>query len=276
MPSQLPLIAIFAHPDDESFTCGGTMALYVSRGAPVYIVCATRGEVGEISDPKLATPETLGQVREQELRNAAAIVGATDVSFLGYRDSGMRGTRENGDPRALHQAPAARVVEQLVSVIRRTRPGVIITFDESGGYGHPDHVAIHFHTTAAYWAAGRRDSFPEHFSQGLETWQTPKLYYTASPRTFWQGLIQAAIAAGMEPPAFLRRRGAFGTPDEHVTTRLDVSSFVETKQRAVLAHATQIQPTNPFTSLPRDLRTQYQGVEHFQRVFPYPRAGEHE
>lgn len=276
MPGQLPLMVVFGHPDDESFTCGGAMALYASRGVPVHIVCATRGEVGEISDPKLATPETLGQVREQELRKAASVVGARDVTFLGYRDSGMRGTPENSDPRSLHQAPPARVVEQLVAAIRRLKPGVIITFDESGGYGHPDHVAIHFHTTAAYWAAGRRDCFPEHFARGLEPWQTPKLYYTAAPRSFWQGMVQAAIAAGMEPPPFLRRRSLLGTPDEYVTARLDVSAFVETKQQAVLAHATQIQPTNPFTNLSRDLRTQYQGVEHFQRVFPYPRPGDHE
>lgn len=276
MHHKLPLMVIFGHPDDEAFTCGGGMAMYASQGVPVRIVCATRGEVGEISDPKLATPETLGRVREQELRNAASILGAQEPFFLGYRDSGMRGTPENADPRSLHLAPSGKVVEQLVAILRRVRPGVVVTFDETGGYGHPDHIAIHVHTTAAYWAAGRRDCFPEHFALGLSPWQPPKLYYTAAPRSFWQGLYDAAVAAGIEPPPFMRRRGLMGTPDEYVTTRVDVTAFVDTKQRAVLAHATQIQPTNPFTRLPRDLRTQYQGIEHFQRVFPYPKPGERE
>jgi LmbE family N-acetylglucosaminyl deacetylase len=266
-------MVVFAHPDDESFTCGGSMARYALAGHPVHIVCATRGEVGDISDPKLATKATLGEVREQELRSAARALGAADPLFLGYRDSGMRGWQENNDPRSLYQAPHTSAVEQITGIIRRLRPGVVITFDETGGYGHPDHVAIHHHTTAAFWAAGRRDSFAHQLTHGLRPWQPMKLYYTASPRRFWQGLLDAAMAAGVEPPPFVWNRTIRGTPDEYVTTEIDVSAHVETKRMAVLAHATQITPNNPFTRLPNTLMAQFQSREFFQRVFPYAQNG---
>jgi LmbE family N-acetylglucosaminyl deacetylase len=136
------LLVIFAHPDDEGGT-SGTLAYYIARGAAVTLACATRGEVGEISDPILATPETLGEVREAELRAACAHLGIEDVRFLGYRDSGMVDTPPNNDPRSLHQAPLDSVVAQLVGLIRDVRPHAIITFEPAGGYGHPDHLAVH-------------------------------------------------------------------------------------------------------------------------------------
>ena len=147
------LLAIFAHPDDETFGLGGTMAHYSGRGMPVTMVCATRGEVGEISEGSAATPETLGQYREQELRDAMEVLGVSDVRFLEYRDSGMYGTPENADPRAFVNAPADTVVESLVRIIRERQPEVIVTWDESGGYGHPDHIATYHHATAACGAA---------------------------------------------------------------------------------------------------------------------------
>ncbi len=123
------LLATFAHPDDEGFGTGGTLAHYAAAGGQAGLVCATRGEVGEISDPDLATPETLPEVREAELRCAGQKLGLSELTFLGYRDSGMAGTPENEDLRAFANAPAAEVVARLVGLIRRWRPQVIVTFD---------------------------------------------------------------------------------------------------------------------------------------------------
>src|SRR5205814_53342 len=142
----------YAHPDDEG-TVSGAMLHYSTLGIEPGLVCATRGEVGEISDPALATPENLGEVREGEMRAAAEELGVHNLWFLGYRDSGMAGTPENQDPRAFAQAMAAEVVGKLVAIIRQFRPQVIVTFDETGGYGHPDHIAIYRHTTSAFHVA---------------------------------------------------------------------------------------------------------------------------
>src|SRR5947208_13163710 len=143
------LLGIFAHPDDEG-TMSGAMLKYSTLDIETGLVCATRGEVGEIADPALATPENLGEVREGEMRAAAGVLGVHNLWFLGYRDSGMAGTPENQDPLSLAQASAAEVVGKLVGIIRQFRPQVMATFDETGGYGHPDHIAVYRHTTSAF------------------------------------------------------------------------------------------------------------------------------
>ncbi len=134
---------------------------YSTLGVETGLVCATRGEVGEIADPALATPENLGQVREEEMRLAAEVLGVRNLWFLDYRDSGMAGTPENEDPRAFVRASSAEVVGKLVAIIRQFRPQVLITFDESGAYGHPDHIAIYRHTTSAFHAAADAVQYPE-------------------------------------------------------------------------------------------------------------------
>ena len=151
-------IAAFAHPDDETFSVGGTLARAVSLGWRVTTICATRGEVGEIAPGTAATPETLGAVREQELRVACAALGVTDVRFLGHRDSGMEGTPENKDPRAYINSTDDEVVEELSTIFHEDPPAVVFTFDESGIYGHPDHKAIHRHATAAFDRAAAPDA----------------------------------------------------------------------------------------------------------------------
>jgi LmbE family N-acetylglucosaminyl deacetylase len=143
------LLALTAHPDDEGFGLAGTMARYAADGWQITLVCATRGEVGEISDPALATPETLPAVREQELRDAGADLGVNDVRFLEYRDSGMVGAAENADPRALSNADPETVIARYDALLRELRPTVVVTWDASGGYGHPDHISVHKHATEA-------------------------------------------------------------------------------------------------------------------------------
>src|SRR5436305_4373239 len=172
------LVGIFAHPDDEG-TMSGAMLKYSTLDIESGLVCATRGEVGEISDPALATPENLGEVREGEMRAAAEELGVHNLWFLGYRDSGMVGTVENEDPRAFAQANAAEVVGKLVAIIRQFRPQVMVTFDETGGYGHPDHIAIYRHTTSAFHASADAVQYPELGP----AYAISKLYYGAFPRS---------------------------------------------------------------------------------------------
>lgn len=158
--SNTSILAIFAHPDDE-LTNGGTLARYASADVRVVLACATRGETGEISEAHLATRETLGAVRAEELRVAATTLGITDIRFLGYQDSGMTGTPENDDPRSLNRADPEEVVRRVVALIREVRPEVVITHDPTCGYGHPDHIALCRFVTAAFTAAGDDSYAPE-------------------------------------------------------------------------------------------------------------------
>jgi LmbE family N-acetylglucosaminyl deacetylase len=264
--SSLALMAVFAHPDDESFGSGGTLARYgADPDVRVVLVCATRGEAGEISDPQLATPERLGEAREQELRCACRILGIDALYFLDYRDSGMAGTPENQDPRALAMADPDEVVGKIVAHIRRERPDVVVTFDEMGGYGHPDHVAVHYHTKAAFAAAADPARYPEQIEAGLEPHRAKKLYYTAIPRRFFRALVEKIKELGMEiPERYLQRQDNFGLPDEACTTDIDVQDFWDLKRAAVQCHATQLQPDNFFALLPPDLMRQLQAWECFQ------------
>src|SRR5512136_793212 len=242
-PRPLTLMAVFAHPDDETFGIGGTMARYgADPDVRVVLVCATRGEAGEISDPKLATPDRLGEAREQELRCACGLFGVDALHFLGYRDSGMAGTPENRDPRALAMSDGGEVVRRIVAHIRRERPDVVVTHDETGGYGHPDHVAVHRHTKAAFAAAGDPNQYPEQIAAGLAPYRPKKLYYTAIPRRFFLAVAAKMREMGLAEHPRVKRFMAepFGLPDEACTTDIDVHDFWGTKREALQCHATQL------------------------------------
>ncbi|HYM16698.1 MAG TPA: PIG-L family deacetylase [Dehalococcoidia bacterium] len=259
------LLGIYAHPDDETFGIGGTMARYAAQGTPVTMVCATRGEVGEIAPGTGATPETLGQYREQELRDACAILGVSDVRFLEFRDSGMAGTPENDDPRSLYRADPEHVVAALVRVIRDVRPAVISTWDASGGYGHPDHIAVHLHATTAYHAAADPARYPE---LGRPH-RADSLFYNVIPidefRSLAQELEKRGISMGEAPGG-----------DENLATLprltpncvVDVSGFYDLKRRALRAHGTQISDGDVFVNLPEDLGRRFFGREYFFRADP--------
>jgi len=265
---RLKLMAVFAHPDDESFGTGGTLARYgADPEVRVSLVCATRGEAGEISDPKLATPERLGQVREQELRCACQTLGVRDLWFLGYRDSGMAGTPENQNPGALVMADRAEAVGKIVAHIRRERPDVVVTFDEGGGYGHPDHVAIHHLTKLAFVSAADPGSYPEQIEAGLAPHQASKLYFTAIPRRFFRDVVAKMQEMGIKVPRrYLDRleNGSWGLPDEACTTDVNVQDFWGTKQAAVQCHATQLNPDSIFAMLPPEVMRELQAWECFQ------------
>jgi N-acetyl-1-D-myo-inositol-2-amino-2-deoxy-alpha-D-glucopyranoside deacetylase len=257
------ILATFAHPDDETFTIGGTLAHFARRGIASTLVCATRGEAGEISDPSLATRENLGAVREVEMRCAAAALGVRDLIFLDYRDSGMAGTSENEDPRAFVNADERAVVARLVEIIRQQRPDVVITFDPKGGYGHPDHIAIHNWTVAAVRAAA---DGAEYAGMG-ELWQVPRFYYAVVPRSFFQNMQEMLAAKGVDTAEwepFSQR----AWPDEDVHLTLDITDGFAAKQRAFECHRTQLGADNPFSQLNEAEMRQLMGREYFVLAQP--------
>jgi N-acetyl-1-D-myo-inositol-2-amino-2-deoxy-alpha-D-glucopyranoside deacetylase len=264
---KLRLLACFAHPDDEAFGTGGTLARYAAQGYEIQLVCATRGEVGEISDEQLATPATLGAVREAELRCAAETMGIAEPIFLNYRDSGMAGTAENNDPRAFVNIPPEQVVAQLVQIIRQVKPHVVVTFEPFGGYGHPDHIAIHRHTVAAFHAAADASQFP-----GLgESWQAERLFYTAIPRSFFVTMREKLAAMGAD----IDDLNAFddpsrGWPDDQIHVVEDVTDTVQAKWGAMECHRTQFGPGNLFRRLPKEQVMELMSREYFAQAWPAP------
>jgi LmbE family N-acetylglucosaminyl deacetylase len=266
--SHLTVLAAFAHPDDEGFGSGGTLAMLVSRGARVTLVCATNGDVGEISDPDLATPENLYRVRQGELRLAMQVTGVPDVRFLNYRDSGMAGTGDNHHPRSLHQAAPDQVVGQLVAVIHEVRPNIILTHDPYGGYGHPDHQAVCRHATRAFSRAGDAAAFLD------RAWSPDLLYYVCFPRGRFRRMWQEMLDRGITPPFASLDVNAIGTPDAEVTTTVDVSRHVETKIASLNCHRTQIGPNGPFALMPADKVREYMSIEYFTLASPPGGAGD--
>ncbi len=219
------LVTVFAHPDDETFTVGGSVAAAVDAGARVTAICATRGEAGEIADSSLSTPETLGETREAELRAACAELGVHDVRFLGYRDSGMEGSADNADPRAFANVPDDEVTERIAAQFQELRPDVVVTFEPGGVYGHPDHRKISRCATMAF------DRVPG-----------TRLYYAGPSRTAFMTMLSEMKAAGVGERFPFEGSDTFGTPDEDITTLVDVSAQLARKKRALAAHRTQINP----------------------------------
>ncbi|MDE2843360.1 MAG: PIG-L family deacetylase [Chloroflexota bacterium] len=266
--TDLRLLAAFAHPDDEGFGAGGTLAMLVARGARVTLVCGTNGDVGEISDPSLATPETLSQVRQQELLSAMEVTGVSDVRFLNYRDSGMAGTADNQNPHCLHQADAAVVAQTLADIIREVQPRVVVTHDPSGGYGHPDHQAMCRHTTEAFKLAGSTSSGGSAVGQSRAEWQPEYLYYVCFPRSNFQRMWQTMVEMDITPPFASQDIDLVGTPDEEVTAVVDVGPYVDTKIASLNCHRTQIDPKGPFSQLPQEMMREIMAKEYYALIEP--------
>jgi LmbE family N-acetylglucosaminyl deacetylase len=257
--SKKRLLGVFAHPDDEG-VMGGALLHYSASGVETGLVCATRGEVGEIADPSLATPENLGQVREGEMRAAAEVLGLHSLWFLNYRDSGMAGTPENEDPRSFAQASAADVVSKLVAIIREFRPQVMVTFDETGGYGHPDHIAIYKHTTSAFHAAADAVQFPELGP----AYSVAKLYYSAFPRSAVRALAEWMRSQNYQGSFSNLDPEKLGIPDELINVRLNVEQWLETKNRSWSMHRTQMDPNTPLAQMPEEIQRQWRSFEVYQ------------
>lgn len=259
------LLACFAHPDDETFGPGGTLARYAAEGVEVSLICATRGEGGEIADPALATRENLPQVRERELLEAAALLGIREVIFLDYRDSGMEGTEDNAHPKAYINADEQTVIAQLVGLMRTLRPHVVMTFEPGGGYGHPDHIAISRQTLAAVRACGDPERFPE---QG-PPWQVQRLFYTSIPASFFGAMMESMRRMGQSEEEIAQFQD-HGWDDAMLDTLIDVSAHFEAKLNAFYAHRTQTGTAAMFLNMPRDELRRLMSTEYYAVAWPEP------
>jgi LmbE family N-acetylglucosaminyl deacetylase len=269
------LLAVLAHPDDESFGMGGTLATYAQRGAQVHLICATRGEAGEVAPEYLEGFKSIAERRVSELRCAAGILGLAGVYFLDYRDSGMTGSEDNKNPRALVNAPLEAVAGQVTTFIRRLRPQVVITFDPIGGYLHPDHIAIQRATTQAFHLAGD----PSYVDpEGLSAYQSQKLYYHVFPKKAMRLVVSLMPLLGRDPRKFgrngdidlsaLAREGDFPTH-----ARIDFRKVAEKRAAAAACHASQLDGGPPRGGLIGWAWRLMGGKEYFMRAFPEAKNG---
>jgi N-acetyl-1-D-myo-inositol-2-amino-2-deoxy-alpha-D-glucopyranoside deacetylase len=276
------MLLVHAHPDDESINNGATMAKYVAAGVSVTLVTCTRGEEGEILLPELAhlgpvASDTLGAHRETELVVAMKALGVTDYRYLGppgrFRDTGMVYSPEGNaaTPPQVREdtfwrADLREAADELVAVIREVRPQVLVTYDEFGGYGHPDHVQAH---RVAMYAAALAAARSYRLDLG-EAWDIAKIYWTAmSESRLRAGLRQLRESGdtttfeGMDPEGPLP---PFAVPDELLDAAVDGTEFVEAKLAAMRAHATQIAVDGPFFALSNNLGSQVWAVESYRLV----------
>ena len=274
-PDSRRLLLVHAHPDDEVIGTGATMARYVAEGAQVTLVTCTLGEEGEIHVPELAQlaadqADQLGGYRIGELTAAMQALGVTDHRYLGgagrFRDSGMMGTPANEHRRAFWRAASDpdvfdAAVTAAVEVVREVRPHVMITYDDNGDYGHPDHIMAHRVATAA----ADRAADPG-YGEG-EPWTVEKFYWTATPKSLLRRGFEA-IAGRADLPFGVASVDdlPFGVDDELVTTAVDATGFGEQKLAALRAHRTQIAVDAPFFALSNMLGREVLSVEHFRLV----------
>jgi len=286
------LLLVHAHPDDESIGTGATMAKYAADGAQVTLVTCTLGELGEIIPPGLAAlaadrDDQLGGYRIGELNAACQALGVTDHRFLGgpgrWRDSGMMGTPGNDDPRSFWQADVEEAARALAAVIRAVRPQVMVTYDDDGCYGHPDHIQAHRVAWRAFQLAADKDAGAavtigdSGCGPAAPPWQVSKFYASTTPQSFLDeeiAMLRASAAGGAGaagaqrlPAGFTLPASAadlvYGVPDEQVTTEIDASAKLDAKLDAMRAHATQITVDGVFFALSNTVAQLASGVEYY-------------
>ena len=276
--NQLPegvLLAALAHPDDESFGAGGTLALYAQRGVQVHLVCATRGEAGQVSAECLQGFDSVADLRVSELRCAAGILGLAGVHFLDYRDSGMSGSSDNQHPQALAAAPVEEVAQRMVHFIRLLHPQVIITNDPIGGYKHPDHIAIHKATTKAFHLAGD-SAFVD--ADGLPPYQPQKLYYQVFPKGALRLAVKILPLLGRDPRHFGRNgdidiQALVEEGNFPIHARIDFRPVAEKREAAAACHASQLDGGPPRRGLLGWVWRLFGDVEQYMRAYPPPEPG---
>ena len=252
------ILLVHAHPDDETINNGATMALYAALGAHVCLVTCTRGEEGEVLVPGLShlassEEDKLGLHREIELAIAMKALGVNDFRFLGhYRDSGMMDTEPNNRSDVFWQANVDSAAGELVAIIEEVKPHILITYDEIGGYGHPDHIQAHRVAMRA---------------SELATWQIQKIYWNTMPKSVLAEGIEKMKEIGSD---FFGAESVddlpFAKDDSLVTTLIDGNEFVEAKMAAMKAHETQIALDGPFFALSNNLGLQVWGHEYYTLV----------
>jgi mycothiol S-conjugate amidase len=271
---RLRLMAVHAHPDDESSKGAATMARYAREGADVLVVTCTGGERGDILNPAMDRPEIvadLAAVRRQELVTAVNILGVRQLD-LGFHDSGLPQKPEGApddyelpplDPDCFASQPVSVTSRALVEIVRREQPHVIVTYDENGGYPHPDHIACNRVSVAAFDAAGDPDAFPD----AGEPWQPSKLYYVHG----WhlakvRALHDALTARGLESPYTQWLESWVDKPEDRdrVTTRVRCDEYFELRNAALIAHATQVDPNGSWFAVPLDLQRDVWPTEDYE------------
>jgi mycothiol S-conjugate amidase len=267
--SRLRLMHVHAHPDDESSKGAATTAKYVAEGVDVHVVTCTGGERGSVLNPKMDRPDVLAnisEIRRQEMDRAREILGITQ-DWLGFVDSGW----PEGDPKpplpegCFALVPLEEAAEPLVRLIRSFRPHVLTTYDENGGYPHPDHIRCHEVSMYAHDAAADPDRYPD----AGEAWQVLKLYYQHGfnrPKT--QALHDEMLRRGLESPYGDRLKEWKPDPahDARITTRVPCADYFPVRDRALIAHATQIDPDGPWFHVPLDLQQAVWPTEDFELV----------
>lgn len=234
------LLAVLAHPDDETFGMGGTLALYARRGVSVHLICATRGELGEIDPEFKEKIKSAACLRTQELRCASEVLGIHHLHFLKYRDSGMPGSEANKHPKALAAQPVEKVAKEVAHLIRKIQPDVVLTFDPIGGYRHPDHIAIHQATVQAFDLAPN-DDFED--PEGLPPFQPERLYFHTISRTFLKIVVWVIRLIGQNPHEFGRNKDidlvALTDVDFPIHAKIDNRPVKDVLEEAIKCHASQ-------------------------------------
>jgi LmbE family N-acetylglucosaminyl deacetylase len=260
------LLAVLAHPDDESFGPGGTLARYAAEGVEVHIAIATDGAAGSVVAEFEEERERLAEVRQQELEAAVDILGA-QLHMFHYRDSGYIGDPANEDPNAFINLDPEAVTKRIVALIRQIRPDVVLTHDETGGYFHPDHIMVHKTTTAAFHAAGDPDRFPE----AGAAYRPQRLYFTAIPSRWLKVFMLIMRLRGQDPTRMGRNDDIdltqVGRPTEELHARLNIFPYWETKKEASAQH--QSQGGGGFGGLlPEWIEKRLLSMEYFVRAHP--------
>lgn len=245
MSESLTLLTVHAHPDDESSKGPATVAKLRDQGIRSILVTCTGGEEGDIHNPAMDKPEVtqnLQNIRREELETAVEIIGYEKLYMLGYRDSGMPETPANSHPASFNQAPVEEAADKLIRIIRTEKPQVMVTYHEDqSGYPHPDHLKVHDISIYAYNNCGEQNYKPELGPAH----SISKLYYTAWSSERMRTIHEKFLELGLESPFTEERLSRMGK-DEEITTRIDVRGYYGVRKGALLAHATQIDPTSPF------------------------------
>lgn len=262
------LLAVLAHPDDESFGPGGTFARYAAEGVDVHIAIATDGAAGSVAEGYEESREKLAEVRAGELETAVSILGAT-LHTLGYRDSGYINDPANHHPDAFINADEQEAIGRVVGLIRQIRPQVVITHDETGGYYHPDHIFCWKITTPAFHAAGDPNQYPE---IGPAPYQPQRLYYTAFPNTMVKFFTLLMRLRGQDPARAGRNKDIdftkLGLPRHKIHAAIDYRAYWDVKRQASASHASQGGGTGNSRALPEWLQRRFLARETFIRAVP--------
>lgn len=253
------LVAVHAHPDDETITMGGTLARYSAEGVRTVVVTCTRGDLGEVLDNSLVGQD-VGTIRDRELHAAVESLGVSRLVQLGYLDSGMAGEPANFRPGAFHGADVSEAAARLLAVIAEEQPQILVTYDETGGYGHPDHIMAHQVAVAAFRSCSAEV-------------RPKRLYFVRYPLGWTREFVRALRDEGIDaPPSAATGADAgpdvheIGVPDDLVTTVVDVRAYIDCKLAAVACYPSQWPPEHFIRRMPRNLAERLWAAEYYSRA----------